>query len=298
MRLVQPQTKPMTKIRRLFPIFACALLLSGCSGVRLAYNSADFLIERYADDYLGLDGSQMESWAPTLDVALAQHREQELPYLAAFFDSAQNDARKGFNNADVHCLLDQFEVIYRRHLTLTVEAVAPLLAALDKQQIDALERTFREEAREDAEDNAPGEAATLERKRAKRYEKNMQWWVGDLSDQQREIVRDVTASMPESSIWYAYRDGKRRELIALLRGQASAERIERFLNDWLVEYRDMPAALERARTDMRRGFTDLLVRLDATLDPGQRHKLIDRLTRLRGDFMALQRQARMAPVGC
>ena len=298
MRSVQPQTKPMTKIRRLFPIFACALVLSGCSGVRLAYNSADFLIERYADDYLGLDGSQMASWSPTLDVALAKHREQELPYLAAFFDSAQNDARKGFTTADVHCLLDQFEVIYRRHFTLAVEAAAPLLAALDKQQIDALERTFRDEAREDAEDNAPGDAATLERKRAKRYEKNMQWWVGDLSDQQREIVRDVTASMPESSIWYAYRDGKRRELIALLRGQASAERIERFLNDWLVEYRDMPAALERARTDMRRGFTDLLVRLDATLDPGQRRKLIDRLTRLRSDFMALQKQARMAPVGC
>ena len=79
----------------------------------------------------------------------------------------------------------------------------------------------------------------------------MQWWVGELTDQQRAIVRDVTASMPEPSIWYAYRDDKRRELIALLRGEASAQRIERFLNDWLVEYRDMPAVLERAQTEMR-----------------------------------------------
>ena len=288
----------MTRIRLLSPIFACVLLLSGCSGIRLAYNSADFLIERYADDYLGLDGTQMASWAPTLDLALAQHREQELPYLAAFFDSAQNDARKGFNSADVDCLLNQFEVIYKRHFSLAAETAAPLLAALDKQQIDALERTFREEAREDAEDNAPENAAKREQKRAKRYEKNMHWWVGDLTDQQRAIVRDVTASMPETSTWYAYRDAKRRELIALLRGQASAQRIERFLEDWLVEYRDMPVALERAQSDMRQGFTDLLVRLDATLDAGQRRKLIDRLTRLRGDFMALQRQARMAPVGC
>lgn len=288
----------MTKIRLLPVIFACVLLLSGCSGMRLAYNSADFLIERYADDYLGLDGSQMASWSPTLDVALAQHREQELPFLAAFFDSAQNDARKGFNNADVNCLLDQFEVIYRRHFTLAAEAAAPLLATLDKQQIDALERTFREEAREDADDNAPENAPKRERKRAERYEDNMQWWVGKLTDQQRAIVRDVTASMPETNTWYAYRDAKRRELIALLRGQASAQRIEDFLYDWLVEYRDMPATLERAQTDMRRGFTDLLVRLDATWNPGQRRKLIGRLTRLRGDFMALQRQARMAPVGC
>jgi hypothetical protein len=288
----------MTKLRVLLPIFACLFLLSGCSGVRLAYNSADFLIERYADDYLGLDGSQMANWSPTLDVALAKHRDQELPYLAAFFDSAQNDARKGFNDADVDCLLNQFEVIYRRHFTLAAEAAAPLLAALDKQQIDALERTFREEAREDAEDNAPDRVERRKRKRAERYEKSMRWWIGDLTDQQRAIVRDVTASMPGTVNWYAYRDAKRRALIALLRGQASAQRIERFLYDWLVEYRDMPATLERARSDMRTGFTDLLVRLDATLDAGQRRKLIDRLTRLRGDFMALQKQARMAPVGC
>lgn len=288
----------MSRHPLLFPLFACLLLLSGCSGMRIAYNSADFLLERYADDYLGLDGRQMERWSPTLDAALAQHRDEELPYLAAFFDSAQNDARKGFRTADVDCLLDQFEVIYRRHFRLAAETAAPLLAALDEQQIDALERTFREEAREDAEDNTPEQAAKRKRKRAERYEDNMQWWIGDLTEQQRAIVREVTAAMPETGGWYAYRDAKRRELVALLRQRASAERIERFLNDWLVDYRDMPAALARARTDMRGGFTALLVRLDATLDADQRRKLIERLTRLRADFMALQRNARMAPSGC
>ena len=51
-------------------------LLSGCSSMRLAYHTADFFIGRYADDYLGLDGSQMERWTPTLKAALAKHRAQ------------------------------------------------------------------------------------------------------------------------------------------------------------------------------------------------------------------------------
>ncbi|MGB5832433.1 MAG: DUF6279 family lipoprotein [Thiohalocapsa sp.] len=288
----------MTRNYLLLPIVAVAVLLTACSSMKIAYNTADFFIERYADDYLGLDGAQMERWSPTLDAALARHREQELPYLAAFFDSAQNDARKGFTRTDVNCLLDQFEVIYRRHFTLAAEAAAPLLAGLDKTQIDTLERDFAKEAEEDAEDQAPRNAAKIKRKRAERYEDNMRWWIGDLSDPQRAIVRDVTASMPSPRDWYAYRDAKRRGLVALLRGGASSQRIARFLTDWVVEYRDMPATLTGAKAELRSGFTDLLVRLDATLDAGQRRKLIDRLTRLRGDFMSLQPRARMAPVRC
>lgn len=54
-------------------------------------------------------------------------------------------------------------------------AVYPLLAGLNKRQIDALERAFCEEAKEDAEDSGPAYIAKRERKRAKRYEKNMRW---------------------------------------------------------------------------------------------------------------------------
>jgi len=284
--------------RILLPIGVVLLLLSGCSSMQLAYNTADFFIRGYADDYLGLDGSQMQRWSPTLEAALAQHREQELPYLAAFFNSAQNEARKGFTEAGVGCLLDQFEVIYRRHFRLAAEAAAPLLAALDQSQIDALEQSFRKEAGEDASDNSPANAIKRQRKRAKRYENNMQWWIGNLTEAQRVIVREVTASMPETATWYAYRDAKRDTLIRLLRSGASVQRIQRFLTDWLVEYRDMPAPPRLAQSELRTGFTALLVRLDASLSKAQRRKLIDRLVRLRRDFMALQRSASMAPVDC
>ncbi|WP_462329665.1 DUF6279 family lipoprotein [Thiohalocapsa halophila] len=290
-------TSPLVSLVRLLAAGAAALLLLGCSGMQIAYNTADFFIERYAEDYLGLDSAQMERWAPTLKSALAEHRQAELPYLAAFFDSAQNDARKGFTRADVRCLLDQLEVIYRRHFMLAAGTAAPLLADLDRSQIDALEARFREEAREDADDAARPEAQRVA-KRVERYADNMRWWLGELDARQRGIVRDVVADLPESATWYSYRDRKRRELIALLRRGASPERIENFLTHWLVDYSDMPAALERGQIQLRSAMTDLIVRLDATFSDAQRRRLIDRLTSLRRDFLRLQRDPQMAPVAC
>ncbi|NBC12277.1 MAG: hypothetical protein GVY09_02820, partial [Gammaproteobacteria bacterium] len=67
-------TSPLVSLVRLLAAGAAALLLLGCSGMQIAYNTADFFIERYAEDYLGLDSAQMERWAPTLKSALAEHR--------------------------------------------------------------------------------------------------------------------------------------------------------------------------------------------------------------------------------
>ncbi|MCG6940623.1 MAG: DUF6279 family lipoprotein [Thiohalocapsa sp.] len=290
-------TLPIRGPLRLLAWAALVLLIAGCSGMQLAYNTADFFIENYADDYLRLDNAQIQRWAPTLEAALAKHRQQELPYLAAFFNSAQNDARKGFTRANVGCLLNQFDVIYRRHFKLAAATAAPLLADLDKGQIDTLARKFRKEAREDAED-AETPANVRVEKRAKRYAKSLQWWIGDPSARQHRIVRDVVAELPDSAGWYRYRDRKRRELIDLLRSGASSARIERFLTAWLVDYTDMPPDVSRGRRELRQSMTDLLVRLDDSLSDAQRRKLIDRLTGLRRDFMRLQHKPHMAPVSC
>jgi len=278
---------------------AAVLAAAGCSGVRLAYNTADFFIQDYADDYLGLHDAQKARWTPILDAALEQHRAEELPHLAAFFDTALDDVRSGFTRDNLDCLLDQFEALYQSHFRLAVQAAAPLLAELDRQQIDALERTFREEAREDAAETGAKPAERRARKRARRYEDNMDWWIGELSSRQRGIVRDVTRRLPDTApAWYEYRDRKRRELIALLRAGASEQRIERFMTNWIVEFQDMPASLREARGALRQGWTDLILRLQPTFSPDQRSRLEQRLSRLRNDFMALQHQPRMAPTGC
>jgi hypothetical protein len=274
------------------------LLISGCSRVGIAYRTSDLFIEHYADDYLDLDSSQLAEWRPTLREAVSRHREEELPYLARFFDVAYRGARDGFGPGRVLCLIDQFEDIYRRHFRIAVGLAAPLLADLSPKQIRQLESRFAEEAAEEV-DESPAAVAKRERKRAERYAKAVDWWFGSLSDTQLRVIEDVTAAMPDTAgAWQAYRDGKRRQLIALLERGAREREIRVFLRDWLVEYRDLPADLRRARTAIREQIVELFLRMDRSFSAAQRDHFSDRLASLRDDFLSLQERPRMAEVAC
>lgn len=279
--------------------FAVVLSASGCSRMRIAYHGADFFVDRYVNDYLDLNRSQRQQWAPLRRAALATHREQELPYLAAFFDSARDGAVNGFTRPGMACLLDQFETIYRRHMGLIIGAIAPVLAGLEREQIDALAARFEHEARKDAAKTSAAAAAERARKRAERYTDNMQWWLGTVTPAQQAIVRDLTAALPDTSpSWYSYRDRKRQQLLVLLRQSASAADLERFLRAWLLDLDDLPPDLDGIDAIMREHMTELFVRLGPSFNRAQRERFVERLTSLRDDFLALQAQPRMAARGC
>lgn len=275
-----------------------ALVLAGCSRVSIVYNTADFFIEQYADDYLSLNSDQMASWRPTLSDALARHRQDELPYLAAFFDGLYQEAREGFDAPTVECLMDSFEDAYRRHLLLAVDLAAPLLADLRPDQIRALQRKFAE----DNEDEAKEEKADLNkraRKRAERWTESVEWWIGTVSKQQKTIIREVTVSMPDTSAdWDAYRGARQAGLIRLLDSNAGEAKIHQYLTDWMVEYQDLPEGLHQARLEIRRQVVVLFLRMDASFSNTQRTHFENRLADFRDDFMNLQEHPRMAAVQC
>lgn len=280
-------------------LIVSSLLTTGCSSVQLAYNSADFFIERYADDYLGLENPQMQQWSPLLETALKRHRTEELPYLASFFAQAAQAVGAGLTEAKVDCLLDQFETLYRRHFRLASITAAPLLASLTPAQVDALAKTYAEEHEEDAAKATVEAAARRARKRAERYVDNLRWWIGDLSSEQRGLVREITRRIPDTApAWYAYRQSQREALLALLREGASAAAIEQFLISWLVEFTDLPPTLNDAQPALRQAFTDLLLRLQPTLSKSQQEHFIGRLEGLQRDFMRLQPNPRLAPLLC
>lgn len=281
-------------------LLAAALLLTtaGCSRIAIVYNTSGFFIEQYAQDYLGLDGDQLAAWRPALSDALARHRREELPYLAAFFDDLHRGATEGFDAAEVRCLLDQLEGLYRRHFRIAAGLSAPLLAALDRDQIRDLERRFREE-NEDAPEEDAASIARRDRKRAERYAESAEWWVGPLTETQRTIIAEVTAAMPDTAAdWVAYRAARQRGLVRLLEAGADEARIRRYLDDWLVEHRDLPPSLERARLEIRRRIVELFLHMDASFSPEQRAHFAGRLADLRDDFLNLQRTPHSKRIPC
>lgn len=280
-------------------VFAVLLGPAGCSRVELAYNTADLFIEYYADKNLALDREQLADWKPTLENALARHRRDELPYLAAFFDTAWQGTRRGLEERTVECLLEQSQTIYRQHARLIGASLAPLLAGATSEQLDRLERQFREDFAEAMREADAIDAQKKARKRAKRYADAVESWIGPLTAEQQRIVEDVARDIPDSAEhWDRYRYEKLSELIALLRKGASEADIRVFLDHWLVEQRDVPPALQRIKEGLRAGIAELLLRMDASLTAEQRERFAARLKSLRDDFMKLQPYPRMARVDC
>ncbi len=280
-------------------IFFLTIVTTGCSRVSIAYRSADFLVERHVRDYLALEGSQVRGWQPLLEDALARHRAADLPYLARFFDTAYLGAERGFDAGRMECLMDQFEDLYRRHMRLAVDLAAPLLAGLTPDQVRRLEERFRAEEAEDAVDLNPASVERRDRKRAERFGESLAWWIGPLTSTQEAIVREETAAIPDTAdAWIAYRSAKREMLMAMLERGAGQTEIRRFLADWLIEYRDLPPDLQQARERIRERISYLFLRMDQTLSVDQRAHFSGRLANLRGDFLSLQRQPRMASVTC
>lgn len=273
------------------------LVLPGCSRLQLAYGTAPFVIERYADDYLDLDSAQLTHWEPRLTAGLAAHRALELPQLAGYFDALHQASLAGFDTANTSCLTAAFLDLYRRHARLAVATAAPLLAGLTPAQVQALDRRF---ALEYAQDQPrPGDRDRELAKRARRYVKSIEEWTGTLTAAQRGLVAAVTRRMPDTAAAVLdYRTRKRRAFIELLNTKANEAAIARFLTDWLVDFRDLPPTLERAGAQLQERVGELLIDLGASLDQTQRRRLNERLVTLRDDLMQLQQAPRLVPVTC
>lgn len=279
-------------------LLAGLLTLTACTRVSVVYNTADFFIERYADEYLGLDSAQLARWRPTLADVLGRHRQEELPLLAAFFAELEIGARAGFAAEPLGCLVDVFEEVYRRHLRLAVDLAAPLLASLEPAQVRALERKFTKDRAEEVKEGAAA-SAKRDRKRAKRYADNAKWWIGTLSAEQQAIITEVTAAMPDTAVaWSAYRNARQDRLIHLLDRRASERELHRFLSEWLVEHRDLPPELQQARREVHQRIVELFVRMDASFSPSQREHFAKRLATLRDDFLRLQKRPQRAELAC
>ncbi len=291
----------MNAVRTLFlTLLSLLLILPGCSQLQIAYGTAaPFFIKHYADDYLKLDSDQMARWEPRLAAALDAHRTVELPRLAGFFEALLWASRAGFDDANTRCLSGTFHDLYRRHARLAVDAAAPLLAGLTPAQVQALERRFAVEYTQDQPRPGKRDRALELAKRARRYVKSVQEWTGPLTTAQRAVVAEVTGRMPDTeSMVLEYRTHKRWELIALLRTKANEATIQRFLTDWLADYRDLPPTLAGAGEQLQERLRELLIRLGASLDQAQRKRLNDRLTALRDHLLQLQKAPHLVAVGC
>ncbi len=288
-RLISPPTQrltAMTLLRCLLLSLALGLTLTACSRIALVYDNLDWLIPWRLDNYLDLDREQKTWLKPQLQAHLQWHCSSELPRYLDWLQRTQTLLEQPEPSATaLNAQLTEIDTaVARIGHEITPTAIA-LLQSLDDEQVAELFAELGEKNREAREKFLEPPLAKQIQERQQRLEKRLRPWLGRLNERQQiHLEQWATRLGGHSRIWMDNRLRWQRQLRAALQNRDSpgfAERLSHLLQEpqayYGAEYRE---AYEHARQATATLFSQLL----ASADAGQRQRLSQRLSDLRGDF--------------
>jgi hypothetical protein len=272
---------------RIFATFLLALVLSGCSTVRLVYENAETYIRWRATDYLEVDGERAEELDQAIAAFMAWHRAQALPKYATVLDEAEQRFARTLGPADLDWGYDAVMTQAREGLRNAAERIAPLLDRLEPQQIAQLERQLAEDNRKFERDNLRGSERDRRKRRTERNVERLEDWVGRLSQAQIERVAQYSERAPLLEEWRDH-DHKRiqNELLKMIRAKQARQRLPDFAANW---DRGRNAGYVTALQAARREYYAMALDIDKSLTPRQRSLGQKKLRGYAEDFRKLSR---------
>lgn len=264
------------------------LLLAACSGTRIAYNNADWLLRWRATSYLDVHGEQAEKLERGIAALLDWHRANALPRYARLTEEFGTRVARGLSRADLVWGYDAILEEARETLRAAANESAELLDSLNEAQIAHLESRISEDNRKFAEEYLAGSPRERRERRLRRNVERLEDWLGTLNDAQIERVKRYSDLAPLAD---EYRDQDRRrrqtELLAMVRAREAGRRLADWAQGWNLG-RD--PAYEAAAQAHLKELLDMLLDLDRMMTPRQRERVVARLRELSGDFSQLAAQ--------
>ena len=259
-------------------------LLASCSAIDsgafdVAYEHADWLLQKMSTRYVELDESQSKALHARLNRLHAWHRTQELPIYADLFDQAADRVSRRLSKDDITWIIHSFEERRRVGAAAVSKELAPLLLTLSPSQqaqiAGAMTRDNAHFARTQLEPNP----AALSKERTKWLTAQVQRWTGKLTPSQLERVERValaTGDFPAERL-----EQRRRWQAALLRSVRQYHdeaALGAALTELLASSRTVADdGYMRAVAQYEDEFTQMVLDLDRTLTAQQRAAAVMRL---------------------
>jgi hypothetical protein len=269
-----------------------AVLLGGCTAVRIAYNNIDTVVRFMAADYVDMDDNQRESFRARLTRIHRWHRGNELPAYAALLETARDRVAKGLHSADVDRAAETLRGFYRRFAVRAVTEAAPVLVTLTPEQIIDLERKLADSNAKYASEHHLDDTPKRHRKLARQMKKRFEDWMGNLSEaQETRIERFVLDHDALTVMRLEDRIRRQKAGVAMIR----AERDSAALAPRLAPLFAQPeigrsAAYRAAVARYEAELAGLVMDIERIATPEQRARAVDRLSAYAADFRALAAQ--------
>ena len=280
---MQTPTPLQLSFRALTAALAVAVLAS-CSGVDsgamdIAYEHADWLLQRMSARYVDLDDSQKKALRTRLSRLHAWHRTQELPLYADLLDQTADRINQHLGPADMAWMAHSIHERRRAGAVAVAQELAPLLLTLTQAQEAQIAEAM-------ARDNAHFAKTQLGPDPAARSKERTQWlsgqverWTGKLTHDQREGIGRLASSTPD---FPAARLAERRRwqasLLQLIRQPHDEAALRSGLADLLATPRaGANDAYKHAVAHYEEELNRMILDLDRSLTPSQRATAVERL---------------------
>jgi hypothetical protein len=264
------------------------LLLAAC-GPRWIYPNLDWMVPWTVADYVSLDRRQQSQLAYRLSRQLEWHcRTQLHRYADVLRDVGQNLQSPGRPLSITQ--LNRYQVILEGLWRDLVRRLGPeigdILATATDRQIEELFDNLEKENKRFEDRYVHRSEEEIVSLRYQRMEKGVSYWIGKLSDTQKEAVADWSRQSASAG---ALRISNRRRVQATFRSLLSrrqeVEDFSKAFTDLLLGLKAIETAdYGKQRAERRRLVLRLLVRLENGLSATQRSTLIERIGNLSGDF--------------
>lgn len=283
-------------------MLAAALVLAGCSALRLAYSQAPDVAYWWLDGYIDFTGEQTPPMRDGLKAWFGWHRRAELPVLASHLSTLERQVMEPATPGQVCAWFDEGERRFAAALDHAAPIVAGPMLTLTAAQLEHLQRRqtkANEEFRDDflAPDRAARQARSIERAvdRAEQF-------YGTLTAEQRLLVERRVAGSPfDPERWDAERRARQADLLDALRQlqarrdldrAAAREQAETLLRTQGRQLWRSPREAYRGYSQQLRGYNcDFIAQLHNLTTPAQRERARAKLRGWEADLRLLAADA-------
>lgn len=277
-------------IFRVLSVLLCALLLGGCSMLRVGYGQLDTVAGWMAHDYFELEPVQRDAFNLRFQRLHQWHRREQLPEYARFFGDVRDRVQKGMRSEDVQWMVDGIKSRFAAIAARAAPDAAELLADLTPAQVDTLRKRFEADNRKFIREHRLDQPqAARKQAQQRRLLSQIRDWVGPLSSEQETRIIALIQPLPLSeSLRHEDRLRRQKEFFVLLEQRGNRTAFAPRLRDWLVNWEHgRSPELARNMDDAWRKRAEFYAAVDKLLTTEQRSHLTGRLQDYIEDFREL-----------
>jgi hypothetical protein len=260
--------RPLRPFAQWAAVFTLAVVLVGCSAIRLGYSNGETVAYWWLNSYVDFESGQQPWVKRQIGQLFDWHRKTQLDDYAQLLTNIQQRLHYKVTSADV---TNDYDAIKKRAMTViekSIPELTNLALSLQPQQIAQIEKKFEANNEKYRKEFLHGDLEQRQRARYKQVMKHAEYWFGDFNAKQEAQIRvssDARALGGEAQIHERIR--RQQAMIALLKKIQTEKPAHAVAMHMLKDY--VAATLDHfgdeKQTLVAEAFTDGTVQLATTI---------------------------------